>query len=52
MVVDCSFGSGRSLDWASITKAELMAENRSAYKDQLANWQEQGVGDTQKSAWC
>ena len=29
---DCSFGSGPSLDWTSMTKAELTAENRPAYE--------------------
>ena len=28
-----SFGSGSSLDWTSITKAELTAENRPAWLD-------------------
>jgi len=28
---DCSFGSGRRLEWTSMTKAELTAENRPAY---------------------
>ena len=34
---DCSFGSGRSPEWTSMTKAELTAENRPAYKDRLDN---------------
>ena len=30
MAADCSFGSGWSFDWTSITNAELTAENRPA----------------------
>jgi len=29
---DCSPGSGSSFEWTSMTKAELTAENRPAYK--------------------
>ena len=31
--VDCSFGSGRRLEWTSMTKVELTAENRPAYRN-------------------
>jgi len=31
MAADCSLGSGSSFEWISMTKAELMAENRPAY---------------------
>ena len=34
---DCSFGSGRSPEWTSITKAELTAENKPACKDRSDN---------------
>jgi len=37
---DCSFGSDWSPEWTSMTKAELTAENRPAYKDELSGrWQ-------------
>lgn len=32
---DCSFGSGSSFGWTSMTKAELTAENRPAFKNRL-----------------
>jgi len=40
MAADCSFGSGWRPEWASMTKAELTAENRPAYKDELGcSWE-------------
>ena len=33
---DCSLGLGLRFEWTSMTKAELTAENRPAFKDRLA----------------
>ena len=35
MAADCSLGSDSSFEWMSMTKAELMAENRPAYGNKL-----------------
>ena len=48
---DCSFGSVSSFDWTSITKAELTAENRPAYVDELGGRRKQTVSDARKSEW-
>lgn len=40
---DRSLGSGWSLDWTSMTKAELTAENRPAYEKGSENKNQRGV---------
>ena len=52
---DCSFGSGRRFDWTSMTKAELTAENKPAYENELDNSKAQEAldgDDARKSRQC
>ena len=44
---DCSFGSGSSLEWTSMTKAELTAENRPAYEEEVR--ESLGINDKQRT---
>ena len=49
---DWSLGSCWSLERASMTNAELTAENRLTCEGKSGGWQERAIGDAQKSRWC